>query len=143
MFGPIEGKWHDAFMLSVSGLPCKLRPLLTPNGSPYVLYGDPAYGLSWNILSPFRGAHLSAQEQEFNRDMSAVRIAVEWSFGKILQYFAYLDFRKNQKILLQPLGKYYLVGTLLTNCHTCLYGSQTTSFFDVQPPSLETYLSNH
>ena len=85
---------------------------------------------------------LTVEEQEFNRDMSAVRIAVEWSFGKIIQYFSYLDFRKHQKILLQPIGKYYLVGTLLTNCHTCLYGSQTTSYFGVEPPSLETYLSN-
>ena len=98
MFGSIEGKRHDAFMLSVSGLPCKLQPLVAPSGSPYVLYGDPAYGLSRNIISPFRGAHLSAQaqEQEFNRDMSAVRIAVEWSFGKILKYFSYLDFWKTR-----------------------------------------------
>ena len=92
MFGSIEGKRHDAFMLSVSGLPCKLQPLVAPSGSPYVLYGDPAYGLSRNIISPFRGA----QEQEFNRDMSAVRIAVEWSFERILKYFSYLDFWKTR-----------------------------------------------
>lgn len=56
------------------------------------------------------------------------------NFGKIVQYFAYLDFKKNQKILLQPIGKYCLVGALLTNCHTCLYGSITSTFFDLQPP---------
>ena len=111
MFGPIEGRRHDAFMLSVSGLPNKLRPLNQPNGEPYVLYGDPAYGVSRNILSPFRGVNLSPQEHEFNQRMSAVRVGVEWGFGKILQYFSYLDFKKNQKVLLQPVGKYYLVGT--------------------------------
>jgi len=164
MFGPIEGRRHDAFMLSVSGLPNKLRSLeqpngqpyvlygdpaygvsrnvQQPNGQPYVLYGDPAYGVSRNVLSPFRGANLTPQEQEFNRKMSAVRVSVEWAFGKILQQFAYLDFKKNQKVLLQPVGKYYLVGTILTNCHTCLYGSQTSTFFSVSPPSLETYLNN-
>ena len=75
--------------------------------------------------------------------MSSVRVSVERTFGKLVQYFAYLDFKKNQKILLQPIGKYYLVGAILTNCHTCLYGWVTTTFFSVKPPSLETYLSNH
>ena len=142
MFGPIEGRRHDAFMLSVSGILDKIKYLTQPNGEPYVLYGDPAYGVSGNILSPFRGQQLTPTEQEFNRAMSAVRVSVEWSFGKIVQLFAYLDFKKNQKILLQPVAKYYLVGTLLTNCHTCLYGSQTTTFFDMPPPSLKVYLSN-
>lgn len=75
--------------------------------------------------------------------MSSVRFSVEWAFGKILQYFAYLDFKRNQKVLFQPIGKFYLVGTILTSCHTCLYGSQTSTFFGLPPPSLETYLSNH
>ena len=138
MFGPMEGRRHDAFMLSVSGLPNKLRPLNQPNGQPYVLYGDPAYGLSRNILSPFRGTHLTPLEQEFNQKMSAVRVSVEWGFGKILQQFAYLDFKKN--LCLTP-ACWKVVGTI-TNCHTCLCGSQTSTFFDVSPPSLETYLNN-
>lgn len=142
MFGPVEGRRHDAFILSASGLEYQLRQFVQANGDPFVVYGDPAYGLSHNIISPFRGAQLSIQEEEFNRRMSAVRTSVEWGFGKITQYFAYLDFRKNLKVLLQPVGKYYLVGTLLVNCHTCLYGSQTSSYFDLAPPSLETYLSN-
>ena len=142
MFGPIEGRRHDAFMLSESGLQSKLQHLNQANGQPYVLYGDPAYGLSQNILSPFRSCRLSRQEQDFYKKMSAVRICVEWGFGKIVQYFAYLHFIKNHKVLLQPVGKYYLVGAILTNCHTCLYGSQTSSFFNVSPPSLEDYLTH-
>ena len=141
MFGPIEGRRHDAFMLSASGLSNKLQ-LIGQSSTPYVLYGDPAYGVSSHILSPFRGLHLTPPEQEFNRAMSAVRVTVEWTFGKILQQFAYLDFKKNHKVLLQPVGKYYLVGALLTNCHTCCYGSQTSTFFNVPPPSLESYLCN-
>ena len=120
----------------------QLRQFNQANGDPFVVYGDPAYSLSRNIISPFRGARLTQQEQEFNTRMSAVRSSVEWGFGKITQYFAYLDFRKNLKVLLQPVGKYYLVGTLLVNCHTCLYGSQTSTYFNLPPPSLETYLSN-
>lgn len=142
MFGPIEGRRHDAFMLSESGLLEKLRPLTHANGDPCVVYGDPAYGVSLNIISPFRGSNLTAAERDFNKAMSSVRVSVEWTFGKIAQLFAFLDFKKNLKLLLQPVGKYYLVGALLTNCHTCLYGSQTSQFFNVAPPNLDVYLTN-
>ena len=67
---------------------------------------------------------------------------VEWGFGKVAQYFAYLDFQKNLKVLLQPVAKYYAVGTPLTNCRTCLYGSIASSFFNLDPSSLDDYLRN-
>lgn len=142
MFGPIEGRRHDAFMLGVDGLTEKLQRFQAPTGEAYVLYGDPAYGLSRNIISPFRGAQLTNAEQMFNTQMSKLRISVEWGFGKICQNFAYLDFKKDLKVLLQPVGKYYLVASTLINCHTCLYGSQTSTYFNVHPPPLESYLSN-
>ena len=85
LFGPVEGRRHDAFMLSVSGLPNKLRALNQPNGQSYVLYGDPAYGLSRNILSPYRGQQLTQAEHDFNWAMSAVRVSVEWTFGEVIQ----------------------------------------------------------
>lgn len=142
MYGPVEGKRHDAFMLNVSGLSPLLQQFVKPNGEPFVVYGDPAYGINQNILAPFRGANLTGDEKAFNKAMSKVRISVEWGFGKITQYFAYLDFKKNQKVLLQPIGKYYLVASILINCHTCLYGSVTGTYFELNPPSLETYLLN-
>ena len=142
LFGPIEGKRHDAFMLAESGLSPKIARFNQPNGQPYVIYGDPAYGITRNIIAPFRGAQLTPQQHDFNKSMSKVRVSVEWTFGKITQYFTYVDFKRNSKVLLQPVGKYYTVAALLTNCHTCLYGSLTSSFFNVNPPSLEKYLSN-
>ena len=143
MFGPIEGRHHDAFLLAASGLSDLIKHFDQPNGEPYVIYGDPAYGIERNILAPFRGARLTPEEQEFNKSMSKVRISMEWSFGKLCQYLAFVDFKKNNKALLQPVGKYYMVASLLVNCHTCLYGSLTSTFFNLQPPTLETYLSNH
>ena len=109
-------------------------------GEPYVIYGDLAYRLSRKILSPFRGAHLTDDQQEFNRRMSKVITSVEWGFGRICQTFAFLDFEKNLKRLLHPIGKYYLVATILISCHTCLYGSQTSIYFDLDPPSIERYV---
>ena len=106
-------------MLGVSGLLLLLEMITKPDGEPYVVYGDPGYGTSLHIISPFKGAHLTEPQQQFNRGMSEARVSVEWGFGKVAQYFAYLDFQKNLKVLLQPVAKYYAVGALLTNCHTC------------------------
>ena len=143
LFGPLEGRRHDAFMLRESGLLQELeRKMNKANGDPYVIYGDPAYPVRRHIQAPFRGAQLTPAEQIFIEAMSAVRTSVEWGYGKIVRYFAFLDFSKNLKVLLQPVGKLYVVAALLANCHTCLYGSQTSQFFDLDPPELETYLNN-
>ena len=74
LFGPIEGRRHDAFMLGESNLLPKLRHIAKPNGEPY---GDPAYGLLRNIQAPYRAAILTADEKQFNSAMSKVRASVE------------------------------------------------------------------
>lgn len=129
-------------MLGESGLIPRLARFQKPNGEPYVLYRDPAYGVSTQILAPFRGVQLTNDQRQFNSRMSKVRTSVEWGFGKITQNFAYLDFKKNLKVLFQPVAKYYIVAVVLTNCHTCLYGSLTGAYFNLEPPSLESYLRN-
>ena len=72
----------------------KLRRFQNPNGEPYTINGDPAHGLTRNILAPYRGVRLTDDQQEFNSQMSKVRTCVEWGFGKICQLFAFLDFKK-------------------------------------------------
>ena len=84
----------------------------------------------------------TVREKQFNTRMSKVRTSVERGFCKICQYFSYLDFKKNLKVLIQPVGKRYLVVCILINCHTCLYGSVTSSYFNIDPPNLEKCLTN-
>ena len=84
MFGPIKGKRHDAFMLGVSGLAEKLGRFQRPHGEPCIIYGDPDYGRTRNILAPFRGVRLTDDQQEFNSRMSKLRVSVEWGFGKMI-----------------------------------------------------------
>lgn len=130
LFGLIAGRHHDAFMLCESNLMTKLEAKFRPPHV-YALYGDPAYPLRPHLLAPYKGVIITREQQVFNQGMS-----------KVVQYFAFLDFKKNLKILLQPIGKYYAVGVILTNCHTCIYGSVTSSFFHVPPPDVQTYLRN-
>ena len=87
MFGPIAGHRHDAFMLRASGLQNKLATITKQDGSPYVIYGDPAYGISRTILAPYRGSRLTPQQQAFNTAMSSVRVSVEWTFENIDIFF--------------------------------------------------------
>ena len=73
--------------------------------------------------------------------MSNVRTSVEWLFGDIVEYFKFMDFKKNLKIGLSSIGKLYVVCALLRNALTCLYGNSTSSFFELDPPTLEEYFS--
>lgn len=144
--GPYEGRIHDANMLRQSGLLPQLEEHMDRpqeyGGGVYSIYGDPAYPIRAHLIAPYPTANITAEQRLFNTHMSKVRQSVEWQIGKVIQQFAFLDFSKDLKILLQPVAKLYIVGALLTNCHTCLYGSETGSYFNCAPPSLEEYLQH-
>lgn len=137
--GPIEGARHDSHMFRESGLLQLVAEKTAEVGQTYRLYGDPAYSLSDHLITPYRNAKRK-KHIKFNEILAQVRVAVEWSFGKVLQYFAFTDFSKNQKMLLQPVAKYYIVSVVLTNMHTCLYQSLCGKTFDILAPTLEEYL---
>ena len=141
LFGPVEGRRHDSGMLAMSGLLDQLEQhSFTPDGQPLCIYGDPAYPLRVFLQCPFaRRPDFTAQEQAFNESMSRVRVSVEWVFGDITNYFKFVDFKKDLKIGLSSVGKMYVVCALLRNALTCLYGNNTSAFFNLQPPILEEY----
>ncbi len=72
-------------------------------------------------MAPYQHPNLNARQLEFNRSMSSVRVSVEWVFGDIINYFKFIDFKKNLKIGLSAVGKMYSVCALLRNALTCLY----------------------
>ena len=57
----------------------------------------------------------------FNQSMSTVRKSVERLFNDIVNYFKFMDFKKNLKISLSSVGKMYVVRAILRNALTCLY----------------------
>lgn len=60
------------------------------------------------LQGPFKGAGLSPHEKQLDKLMSQVRVVVEWVFGDIVNYFKFLDFKKNLKIGLSAVGKMYI-----------------------------------
>ena len=124
-------------MLSESNLYNQLvQYAVNINGDPLCIYGDPAYPHSPQLQGPFKGARLTQNEKDWNSAMSSVRVSVEWIFKDIINYFKFLDFKKNLKVQLSAVGKIYIVCTLLHNAKYCLYGSTTSEYFHVQPPTL-------
>lgn len=175
-FGPICGSNHDAFMLGKSNLLPVLHYLMARIGRVYSLYGDLAYPDDACLMRPILFAQPGSREEELNRIMSSLRIAVEWGFGRMASLWPWLDFvlrrslfaplsppappaplhvaysctecavcdasqTRNMQVLLVPVGRYFPVANILTNCYTTLYGSQTGDYFGLAPPSLEEYTS--
>lgn len=138
----LEGRRHDAGMLRDSQLlQCLQMFAFDLHGQPMCIYGDPAYPLRIHLQAPFRNRVLTPQMQAYNLAMSEVRSSVEWLFGDVINYFKFLDFKKNLKIGLSSVGKMYVVCALLRNALTCLYGNQTSDFFELDPPSLQDYFA--
>lgn len=129
-------------MLTESGFLRHLQQFaFSHTGQPFCINGDPAYPLRVHLQYPFRHEVLTDEMKAYNASMSAVRSSVEWLFGDIINHFKSLDFKKNLKIGLSSVGKMYIVSALLQNVLTCLYDNQTSSLFDLEPPTLEEYFS--
>ena len=103
------------------------------------IYGDPAYPLRPQLQAPFKGALITQQQKEWNKSMSKVRVSVEWIFGDIVEYFKFLDFKKNLKVGLGTVGQLYVVAAILHNSRAILYGTTTSKYFDVGHPALPDY----
>ena len=127
-------------MLADSGLLRNLEQnAFLPDGRPACIYGDPPYPLRIHLQAPFRAVRLTPDMEAFNKSMSNVRVSVEWIFGDIVNYFKFMDFKKNLKIGMSQVGKMYVVCTILRNALTCLYGNITSTFFGLKPPKLDVY----
>ena len=71
--------------------------------------------------------------------MNGARTAFEWVFGDIIDYFKFLDFKKNFKLGLSAVGKMYIDCALMQNAHTILYQSISSEYFGINPPPLDGY----
>ena len=145
MNGPWVGSRHDSGIFEESGLHNVLDelPYVTfgNTSTPVALYADDGYALTPRVFCPFPDGRMDARHQAFNTAMSQSRITVEWSYGRICALWRSLNLKDNQKIFKSPIGVFYLVGTLLTNCVSCIEGGNSiTDHAGFRTPSLEEYL---
>jgi len=146
--GPYEGSANDQGMLNrtrlLDLLETQNRVAANEGKGPFVIYADGGYFMNDKsdvLIVPFVRTIQTEDELVFNHVMSKYRIVVEWAFGNITRYFKYIDYGKQLKPFLQPVGSFYRVAVLLNNLFVCLYGCVTSSRFECQPPSMEQYVA--
>jgi hypothetical protein len=142
LYGPVEGRRHDETVFQQSGVSDILdKHFWAPDGRALFIYGDPAYNVAAHVLAPYKGTAVTAEESMFNSAMSRCREPVEWCFKEVTQQFPFIDFARNQKVLLSPCGLYYLISMLIGNAHTILHRPQIPQYFHCQPPTLAEYFT--
>ena len=77
----------------------------------------------------------------YSKALSAVGMSVVCIFRHIVNYFKFLDFKKNLKISLSAVGKMYVLCSILRNALTCMYTKSTSEYFALHPPTIEDYFS--
>jgi nuclease HARBI1 len=115
--GPWKGKRHDCGMLRRSGLLERLEK----NQSEF-----------WHGLY-IRRSRISSELCSTNFFQGIAHLVST-------DLFPFVDFKQNLKVYLQPVAKFCKIAVLFTNVHTCLYGSVTTSFHEMEAPELKCYL---
>eukprot|EP00959_Pyramimonas_sp_CCMP1952_P296594 6204463-Pyramimonas_sp.AAC.2 len=141
-YGPDVGSCHDSTLLTDSGALMEMADICEELGIDHVWYADQAFALSRFCITGVRrnDPNATQDERDWTGVMNTDRTSVEWTIGKTSTTCATVTDRKQQKVMLQNLGMQYFVAILITNCHTCLYGSLTSSWFDCRAPELEDYL---
>lgn len=71
------------------------RHAFSPTGQAMCICGDPAFPHHVHLQRPLQRGVLTNQMQQFKKSMSKVRSSVEWIFGDIINYFKFLDFKKD------------------------------------------------
>ena len=117
LFRPEEGCHNDNFLLTKSGLldTCAVHAIHegtgedTPTEERFLqLFGDPTYGVSHQIISPYAGfGEQTDEEMEWNAGMAAVMIEIEHGFGIVQNTWPFLNAGWKMHVYSSPVGRYY------------------------------------
>lgn len=123
LFGPMAGPEADATLQAVSGIEDDLAVMTHNLGlhENLCVYGDNAYTETDHVVRATANAISTAMERMLNHYMKPVRVLVENLFAAVAQVTPLVHKRMN--LGAGPVGKVYVVCTLLTNIHTLLYGN--------------------
>jgi hypothetical protein len=99
LFGPIEGRHADAYLMNASTLLDRLdeNPAVRDCQYYWQLYGDQGYGMRQRLCCPYKGI-VTPQQAQFNDCMKGCRETIEWMIGKVATLWAWLDWHKTQKV---------------------------------------------
>ena len=83
------------------------------------------------------------QQTLYNKAMSSVREAVEWTYKDVKKMWTSQEFQRGLKVRKGPIALLYKASALPRNVYVCMYArEQTKSYFYISPPTLAEYLGD-
>lgn len=143
VWGPKSVRHNDLFMLDESRINQLLAELQTGENLQFKVYGDSAYIVvnETHIRARHYGDNLSPRQILENRALSSCREIIEWDYGDVGKYWAYVNFRNALKMRKSPVGQHYFVALLLRNAYVTMNGCNTARYFNIFPPTFEEWVS--
>jgi nuclease HARBI1 len=141
MFGPVNGSRHDSAVFSRSQLESSCKALCT-GPQTYQLYSDSAYPASSILLKGFKNT-TDRGKLAFNKQMSSLRISVEWAFGYIGKKFPLVLNAKHNRMQQTSIAAEMYATVIVSNAISCLEPNQISQYFRCAPPAVEDYLHDN
>lgn len=141
--GPTYGARHDAYGFRRSKLEKKIRAFLPDH---LKAYGDSAYTFASTGGTVLSGIPPNSDETEdwlsgiAGKLCNGKRIAVEWSFGGAGNRFPLIFDKKHNRIFQAAVASQIASAVIIDSAINCLEPSQTSQYFRVLPPPIESFL---
>jgi hypothetical protein len=143
VWGPISIRHNDITSFHDSLINDLLQQCQAGEAISYCTYEDSAYivVIDTNVLARHFVEPLSVRDVLENRVLSSCREVIEWDYGDVGTMWALVDYKKILRLRKMPVGDMYLVAMILRNAYVTMFGSNTSSFFEMIPPTLEEWTS--
>lgn len=141
VWGPFSVRHNDLYSLDHSNINDLIANLMG-NGIQFIIYGDSAYCVTFlsHISARYDNDPNTDRQNLENRSLSSCREVIEWDYGDIGKYWAFVDFKKNLKLRKMMIGRIYFVAMLLRNAYVTMNGCNTATFYDLLPPDFEDWV---
>lgn len=131
LYGPVEGRWHDLRLMRQIGWEVSHRGPLINYSENFNLYADSSFMKRSYLIVSCNAATLYNAETQFNSDMSAVIVTLEWSYRDVKQSSSatgVICSLKHQKFFV---GRMFNANNLLLKIAMCLFkGGYVEACFD-------------
>lgn len=151
VYGPVSCRRNERLIINWSNIDNALIRLnqqvleiLDPRDWYRAYYDD---GIARTFYPCHRSRHqppLTPRQFQENERMKAMRITVEWTYAQVKQLWAVADNHRSKFKMETDHNCIYSqirLAHFFTNCVTCRRGSQTATYFGLDPPPLEQYLN--
>ena len=143
VYGPISVRRNDLTSARWSRINTKMQMLQVNDEYKYCVYGDSAYLLvSYDFVQARHNNAANTPRQLLeNKSLASCRETIEWDYGDIGRYWAFLEYKNVLKLRAMPVGQMCLIAMILRNAHVTMNGCNTAESFMCIPPSFEMWIS--